>query len=174
LAYRRVLLAYDGTAQGRSALREGALLARRFRAKVFLLSVVAETPGLRIAEGQHPGAVSQHLESFRGVLEIGVANLRRLGLEPESRLVIGEPSVEIAAYARQIKADLVVVSHRKQSLVERWWLGASGGYLVDHIACSLLISRLHIDDAQFEAELRRIEAEEQSAKDSALESGGIA
>jgi nucleotide-binding universal stress UspA family protein len=160
LAYQRILLAYDGTAQGRAALREGALLARQCRAKVYLLAVVAETPGLRIAEGQHPGAVSQHLDSLKGVLETGVANLKRLGFEPDSRLVVGEPAVEIGAYARQIKADLVVVSHRKQSLVQRWWLGASGGYLVDHIDCSLLISRRSIDDAKFEAELRRIEAEE--------------
>ena len=167
MAYQRVLLAYDGTAQGRSALREGAILARRFRAKVFLLSVVAETPGLRIAEGQLPGAVSQHLESFRKVLETGVANLQRLGLEPESKLVVGEPSIEIGAYARQIKADLVVVSHRKQGLVERWWLGATGGYLVDRIDCSLLISRMHIDDATVERELRRIEAEETAAKSGA-------
>lgn len=160
MAYRRILLAYDGSMQGRSALREGALLARRCRAKVYLLSVVAETPGLRIAEGQHPGAVSQHLDSLRTVLDTGVENLRRLGFDPEARLVVGEPSIEIGAYARQIKADLVVVGHRRQSLMERWWLGATGGYLVDHIDCSLLISRLSISDQAFEAELKRIEADE--------------
>jgi len=39
--YHRILLAYDGSREGRTALREGALLARRYGAAVYLLSVVA-------------------------------------------------------------------------------------------------------------------------------------
>jgi len=40
--YKRILLAYDGSVEGRTALREGALLARQCGAEVFLLSVLAE------------------------------------------------------------------------------------------------------------------------------------
>ena len=40
--YKRILLAYDGSVEGRTALREGAPLARQCRAKVFLLSVLAD------------------------------------------------------------------------------------------------------------------------------------
>ena len=42
--YKRILLAYDGSVEGRTALREGALLARQCGAEVFLLSVLAD-PG---------------------------------------------------------------------------------------------------------------------------------
>ena len=35
--YKRILLAYDGSVEGRTALREGALLARQCGAEVFLL-----------------------------------------------------------------------------------------------------------------------------------------
>ena len=38
--YRKVLLAYDGSIEGRRALREGAKLAQLCRAEVFLLAVV--------------------------------------------------------------------------------------------------------------------------------------
>ena len=38
--YKRILLAYDGSLEGRTALREGALLARQCDAEVFLLSVL--------------------------------------------------------------------------------------------------------------------------------------
>ena len=41
--YKRILLAYDGSIEGRTALREGALLARQCGAEVFLLSVLADT-----------------------------------------------------------------------------------------------------------------------------------
>ena len=40
--YKRILLAYDGSVEGRTALREGALLARQCGAEVFLLSVLAD------------------------------------------------------------------------------------------------------------------------------------
>ena len=38
--YNKVLLAYDGSIEGRRALREGAKLAQLCRAEVFLLAVV--------------------------------------------------------------------------------------------------------------------------------------
>ena len=38
--YKKVLLAYDGSVEGRRALREGAKLAQLCQAEVFLLAVV--------------------------------------------------------------------------------------------------------------------------------------
>ena len=151
--YSKVVLAYDGSVEGAVALREGALLAKRSGAKVFVLSVVPQTAGLRTAEGVHAGAVVQQIETYRTLLERGVARLRRLGLAPEAKLVVGEPVREIGAYARKVGADLVVVGHRRQSMLERWWSGPSGSYISDHIGCTLLIARNVVSDAAFEAEM---------------------
>ena len=41
--YERILLAYDGSLEGRTALREGAVFARQCSAEVFLLSVLDDT-----------------------------------------------------------------------------------------------------------------------------------
>ena len=153
--YRRVLLAFDGTLEGRTALREGALLALRCGADVFLIAVVADTPGLRAAEGAYAGAVASVLDRYRPVLDEGVARLTNLGFSPRAKLVLGEPTLEIAAFAREVGADLVVVSHRRRSLLERWWAGNTGAHLTDHIGCSLLVARNAIPEAQFEAELNR-------------------
>jgi hypothetical protein len=43
----------------------------------------------------------------------------------------------------------VVVGHRKRSLLERWWSGTTGAYLVDHLGCSLLVARRPISDEDF-------------------------
>jgi len=48
--YKRILLAYDGSVEGRTALREGALLARQCGAQVFLLSVLVDTGTLLLAD----------------------------------------------------------------------------------------------------------------------------
>ena len=149
--YKRIVLAYDGSLEGRMALREGALVAKRSNAKVFLLSVVAESPGMLLAEGAYAGAVVRDQEIHRSVLEEGLVRLRALGLETVARLVTGEPPTQIGAYAKETQADLVVVGHRQQSLFSRWWSGRTGAYLMDHIGCSLLIGRNEIGEGVVEA-----------------------
>jgi nucleotide-binding universal stress UspA family protein len=103
--YKRILLAYDGSAEGRTALREGALLAQLCGAQVFLLSVVVETGGLMMAEGAYPGASAQVEDAFTSVLNEGVARLKQLGFDPVAKLVRGDPAAEIGNFASQIEAD---------------------------------------------------------------------
>ncbi len=155
--YRRILLAYDGSIEGRTALREGALLARRYGAQVFVLSVIREAAGTKLGEGVGGGGIAQQRVDYERVLQEGMARLAALGFEASGKLVIGEPAREIAAYAEQVKADLVVVGHRRQSAIGRWWSGPSGAYLSDHIRCSLLVCKNIIDDQQFAALLAQNE-----------------
>ncbi|HEY2036416.1 MAG TPA: universal stress protein [Steroidobacteraceae bacterium] len=147
--YQRILLAYDGSIEGRAALREGALLARRYGAQVFVLSVIREAAGTKLGEGVGGGGIAQQREEYERVLQEGMARLAALGFQASGKLVIGEPAREIAAYAEQVQADLVVVGHRRQSALGRWWSGASGAYLSDHIRCSLLVCRNVFDDDRF-------------------------
>jgi nucleotide-binding universal stress UspA family protein len=155
--YRRILLAFDGSVEGRAALREGALLAKCCGAEVFLLSVVGGGAGVRMAEGAYAGAVATHDEHRRAILDEGLERLKQLGFHANGRLVTGEPAEEITAAAKEIGADLVVVGHRRQSLLERWWSGSSGAYLSERLDCSLLISRNIISDQAFADALRRAE-----------------
>jgi nucleotide-binding universal stress UspA family protein len=155
--YRRVLLAYDGTVEGRIALREGALLARRYNAEVFLLSVLTGSAGINMADSAHSGpSLQKQHEAFKAILEEGATRLRKLGMNPITRLVSGEPATEIGKVAREIAADLVVVSLKRQTLLTRWWSGSSGAYISDNVDCSLLIAKNAISDADFEAEFLKI------------------
>ncbi|HEY2178403.1 MAG TPA: universal stress protein [Caulobacteraceae bacterium] len=151
--YRRILLAYDGTLEGAVALREGALLARQSRAKVFILSVAPQGGGVALADGVYAAAVSHQMDSYKDLLAKGVARLRQLGLEPIARLTVGEPVKAICAFAREVDADLVVVGHQKKGLLDRWWSGSTGAYLSDYIRCSLLIARNQVSDEEFAAEI---------------------
>jgi nucleotide-binding universal stress UspA family protein len=150
--YRRIVLAFDSTVEGRAALREGALLAKQCGADVFLLSVLADNTSLSLAEGAQAGAAEIHMDTYRSVLQDGLKKLEQLGFKPVGRLVRGEPALQIGNYAREVRADLVVVGHRRQSFLERWWTGSTGGYIVDNLACSLLVARTEISDQRFEAE----------------------
>lgn len=149
--YRRVLLAYDGSREGRTALREGAIVARRFGARVFLLCVVSETAGARIAEAGAAGAVASVQDAYQELFDEALSWMQGAGFELSGQIVSGEPTQEISLHARRFAADLVVVGHRRKGLIERWWSGDTGGYLVDHLECSLLIARRPIGDEEFYA-----------------------
>ena len=153
--YQRILLAYDGSVEGRTALREGALLARRYGAQVFVLSVIPEAAGTKLGEGVGGAGVAQQRVEYERVLQEGMSRLTSAGFQASGKLVIGEPAREIAAYAEQVRADLVAVGHRRQSAIGRWWSGATGAYLSDHIRCSLLVCRNVIDEEQFTILLAR-------------------
>ena len=152
--YKTILLAYDSSIEGAKALREGALLARQYAAKVFLLSVLPRSADVQVAEGTFAGIVVGQTDSYQALLERAVARLTDLGMKPRARLVVGDPAPVIGEVAREIGADLVVVGHRQQNLIARWWFGSTGAYLSDHLSCSLLIARSTISDEAFDAEMR--------------------
>ena len=67
--------------------------------------------------------------------------------------MVGDPAPQIGLFAKEIRADLVVLGHHKRSMLERWWSGGAGAFITDHVGCSVLIGRNPITDAAFEAEL---------------------
>lgn len=156
--FRRILLAYDGSLEGAVALREGALLAKRCDASVWVLSVVPESAAVNVAEGVHGGIIAHQMTTYEELLQRGVARLQQLGLEPTGRLAMGAPAREIGKFAKEIRADLVVVGHRRKSMLDRWWSGGSGSYISDFLHCSLLIARNVISDEAFEAEFPAADA----------------
>ena len=156
--FERILLAYDGSLEGAVALREGALLAKRCGARVFILSVIPDSAGVNMAGSVHGGVFAHQMTTYEELLQRGIARLKQLGFEPAGKLVKGDPAREIGKYAKEVRADLVVVGHRRKSMIDRWWSGSSGAYISDFLQCSLLIARNAVSDEAFEAELRAAEA----------------
>ncbi len=139
--YRTILLAYDGSRQGHEALHQGAELALLCQARVCLLAVVAHELGVALAEAAAPSDVPEReYQEVRRVLTEGAEELRRAGLSVETRVAAGNPAEEIGRMAREVGADLIVVGHREQSALARWWRGSVGASLLAHAPCSLLVA----------------------------------
>ena len=149
--YKRILLAYDGTAEGALALREGALLARQCCAQIVLLAVVPDTAGTRLAEGVYAGAAAQQIDTYKELLGRAAAWLEARGYHPDARLVVGEPAPAIGAVAKEVDADLVVVGHHQHGFLSRWWSESTDSYLSEHLACTLLIARNPLTEEAFDA-----------------------
>lgn len=153
--YQKIVLAFDGSHEARLALREGALLAIRYQATVWLLCVLPDNTALTLAEGIQPGAAEHLFAASNEMVQEGLGKLSELGLSATGHVARGEPATTIATFARDVGADLVVLGHRRRSFLERWWSGPSGAYIVDNTDCSLLVARRPIRDAKFAAELAR-------------------
>jgi nucleotide-binding universal stress UspA family protein len=147
--YKKVLLAYDGSIEGRRALREGARIAQLCGAEVFLLAVVELSAGTGTLEGGLVLPITEQVEIYKKILGEGVERLKAMGFSPTARLGMGEAGREIAGVANEIGANLVVVGHRPDGPLGRWWFSSVGTYLVKNLACSVLIAQTDIDDEQF-------------------------
>jgi nucleotide-binding universal stress UspA family protein len=100
--YNRILLAYDGSVEGRTALREGALLAKHCGATVFLLSVVGDASAFLAPEVGFAGLSVRVEDDFTEILDEGVARLKKLGFEPVAKLVRGQPAEEISLISVEV------------------------------------------------------------------------
>jgi len=149
ILYKKVLLAYDGSVEGRRALREGAKLAQFCGAEVFLLAVVEISSGAVTLEGGFAIPVEEQIATYKAILEEGVERLKIMGFSPTARLGMGAAGQEIAGVAEEIGANLVVVGHRPTGPLARWWFGSVGSYLIKHLRCSVLVAQTEIGDDQF-------------------------
>ena len=139
--YHMIVLAYDGSTEGRLALREGARLAQLCGADVLLLAVVDMTVGVSMAGTAVPYAPPYDLNDYRSILDEGLSRLRQMGLSPRARIEAGEPVDRIVAVAVEEQADLVVVGHHRYGIIRRWLHPSVTVALADRLQCSLLAAK---------------------------------
>jgi nucleotide-binding universal stress UspA family protein len=145
MTYKTILLAYDGTEEGRRALLEGAELAKRFQAQTHLLAVITGKTGAAMAQGLAAAAPMEQTVYFQNTIGEGVRFFKKHGLQAQGHAVHGEPVEEIVKLAKQIGADLVVVGHRERGALARWWSTPTSMSLLEKLGCSVLIGRKETD-----------------------------
>jgi nucleotide-binding universal stress UspA family protein len=144
--YKRILLAYDGSEAGQQALLEGHEIAQWSHAELTLIAVM---PLPLTALGPEVGAFDATTQAadkshYQKVLDAGVRKLAEAGLTAHGDVVAGDAVSEIAACARHIQADLIVVGHKHlDSWAARWWRGSVSKALVEHAPCSVLVVITH-------------------------------
>ena len=142
MKYRKILLAYNGSAEGKRALVECAELANFLHAEMHLLAVASMPPSLFLTEGFVPEELlEEEKKRTQAVLDEGIANLKQQGFSATGHLAVGEPVEEICRKAKDLSVDLIVIGHNQNtSFAARWWKGSVGASLLDYAPCSILIA----------------------------------
>jgi nucleotide-binding universal stress UspA family protein len=149
--YKRILLAYNGTREGRIALFECAEIASFVKAETHLLAVA--TPSISMYVEGFEGNVSekgkaQDQRLMKNVLAEGLAALTQRGYSVTGHFAVGEPVEQICRVATELKCDLIVVGHKHHSRLGRWWRGSISSSLADYAPCSILIAMTRQDTPQ--------------------------
>jgi nucleotide-binding universal stress UspA family protein len=139
---RKILVAYDGTREGRSGLFEFANLLAPADAEIHLLAVVRVPSGVFLAEGFVPENVMQDEKArYAEIMNEGIGLLGERGYRATAHLAYGEPTEEIVRLARALSAQLIVIGHRRStSFAERWWRSSVGKSLLELAPCSILVA----------------------------------
>jgi nucleotide-binding universal stress UspA family protein len=140
--YKRILMAYNGTREGHTALFACAEVAAFAKAETHLLAVASMPSSMFLTEGFLPEElIEEEKKRMQDVLDEGLAILKERGFAVSGHLAVGEPVEEICRLAAELKCDLIVVGHKqKQSFAARWWRGSVGATLLDYAPCSILVA----------------------------------
>ncbi len=138
--FRKVLLCYDGTAEGRRALRQGADVVLTMKSDAYLLAICRSLVASAIPEGVTPELVRCEDERAQALLDEGIQWLKDQGLAATGSLEYGNAVDCIAEVAGRIGADLIVLGHRQRSRLARWWSESDEESLLERIRCSVLIA----------------------------------
>jgi len=138
--FRNMLLCYDSTLEGRRALLQGAELAQALGAETHLLAVTRTIVGGAMVDMPSGAALREEEKTVKEILRDGVERLRARGLAATGHLAFGRPMEQIAAMARDLDVDLVVIGYRPRLGIARWWAGPGNSQLLDLVCCSVLVS----------------------------------
>jgi nucleotide-binding universal stress UspA family protein len=138
--YQNILLCYDGTVEGRRALRHGADVAMAMKSHAYLLAICRNMLSTAVPEGITPELVNCEQGAANELLTEGVSWLKEHGVPAEGQLVYGNPMVHIPEVAKRINADLIVVGHRYRSRMAKWWSEEEESTLLQKVTCSILVA----------------------------------
>lgn len=140
---RRILVPVDFSTFSGRALRHALPLAWQFGAEVMLLHIIETFPiDYMVGTESVPETSAQGRRRAK-------ADLNRLadkipGMSEVSRqcvVRVGKPWREITAAARDLDADLIVLSTHGRTGLERVYLGSTAERVVRHAPCPVLVVR---------------------------------
>jgi nucleotide-binding universal stress UspA family protein len=137
-AFHRILVCYDGTPEGRAALRNGARLAQQLNASTHLLAVLDHYYWGRGFEVLSPVAFDVDDTATQQVLSEGLQRLSELGIAATGHLVAGNPIDEISKLAEDLAVDLIILGHHHGNTFMRWWTGENDALLLNRVHCGVL------------------------------------
>ena len=148
-AYRKILVAVDGSTASAKGLREALRLAKTEGARLFILHVVDEYPAFAALDGMMAGAPGADLvpalrEGGKRVLARAKTTAGKAGVPAKAilrEMLSGPAAYPIVREAKKLGADLIVLGTHGRRGVRRLVLGSDAEQVVRTASVPVLLVR---------------------------------
>jgi len=143
-AYRRILVAVDGSPAAAGGLREALRLAKQEGARLFILHVVNEYYAFAGMDGPAPvDLVPMFREGGRRILARAEAAAAKQGVKPKIVMpeTVGPAADAIVREAKKLRADLIVLGTHGRRGVRRLVLGSDAEQVLRRASVPVLLVR---------------------------------
>jgi nucleotide-binding universal stress UspA family protein len=144
---KKIIIATDFSESSDSALAYAEFLAKHFKAELLLVHTYFPVVSLDATLSYDTVAPStmheEVIRSFEQQLNEKVESLKANGVKAESELIVGSLSSGIAEFAKEKKADLIVVGKTPQSGFFDRLIGSGASSVIDNTSVPVLIVPKH-------------------------------
>ena len=139
--YKKILIATDGSENGRQAISAGMEIARLSQGKAYALYVIDNTDLLQGKEGQKwKMLMEEQFKSFGLELTATVEEAAKTaGIEVEFITLEGNPAEKILNFAEKQDIDMIVVGSLGKTVTERFLLGSVSERVVRNAKVPVLV-----------------------------------
>lgn len=146
-AFRRILVAFDGSSDSVKAVGLACSLASKYGSELTVVHVFTSPAiGFSAASGlpipDYKALEDAKKAASKEVLSKGLEIASRSGIKPKGELIEAPSVVEaLVEFAASEKADLIVTGTRGMTGFKKLVLGSVSSGLVNHAHCPVLIAR---------------------------------
>lgn len=146
-AFKNILVAYDGSADSKKAVKAACGMTKKYGAKLTLIHVYSAPLYVYGGPGGLPPVSIDRLEEAaakhaKDVAANGVAEAEGSGVRPRAEVVESGSTVEaIIDYSLGEKVDLIVIGTRGLTGFRKLLLGSVSSGVVNHAKCPVLVVR---------------------------------
>ena len=150
--YRKILVPYDGFSFSKNALSEALEMAKSFRSKIYILSVIEVASD--IPSGVLSEVINKKLNKLKREiilpkkfiiptkLQHQIDECTKYGVEVQVEVLMGRPSDSILKFATKTKTDLIVIGSQGLRGVNKFAaLGSVSRRVSEEAKCPVMIIR---------------------------------
>ncbi|MEW6261066.1 MAG: universal stress protein [Thermodesulfobacteriota bacterium] len=134
-----IVVAYDGSKQSEKAFRFALDMAAKYAATMHVVSVAS--PGEPAAAVELEEMLDNAKEYFEGHYKCLRELAQAQGIEMASEVRVGHPAEQIILAAEEKQADVIVMGHRGDRIIQRWLVGSVAKRVISHSHCTVVVVR---------------------------------
>ena len=137
MEFKKILVGIDGSENSKRAAMAAASLAELFKGKMTLVSVVK--PGEYSLAVEDKAFIENLKEFHNDLVETVMEEVKRTGIEVDTRIELGTPWKELTKLAIEGHYDLIVVGSRGIGQVAEFLIGSNSTRVVQHSEVPVLV-----------------------------------